>query len=296
VCAAIREIDIFARREWQMSLGERAAMEGLLAQLSPDLSLEIGTAEGGSLARIAAHSTEVHAVDLSRDLLVKQPPNATFHEGDSKVILPQLLAGFADEGRNVDFALVDGDHTREGVSADLTALLESPAVGRTVLLAHDSFNPDVRSGIEAVAPQDHPKVIGCDLDFLPGRMAKLKPFTDQLLGGFALIVVDQTAARRQRTVELGLWSLATTPILFWDSYETMRRTGPQVDRDAPRVRAAPRLPLDAANIERENLRRELAAMRSSWSWRLTAPLRALKRRIQRLAQRVRGSRAARGSS
>ena len=66
VGAALREIDIFTRPEWQMSLGERAVLEGLVAQLSPDLSIEVGTAEGGSLARIAAHSAEVHAIDLTR--------------------------------------------------------------------------------------------------------------------------------------------------------------------------------------------------------------------------------------
>ncbi len=38
---------------WQMSFGERAAFEGLLAQVKPRVAIEIGTAEGGSLKRLA---------------------------------------------------------------------------------------------------------------------------------------------------------------------------------------------------------------------------------------------------
>jgi hypothetical protein len=285
---AIRDAEIFTRPDWQMSLGERAAIEGLVAQLSPTLAIEIGTAEGGSLARIAAHSAEVHTIDLTGELLVERPPNARFHEGDSKVILPHLLAGFADEGRNVDFVLVDGDHTHEGVSADLEALLDSPAVGRTVLLLHDSLNPDVRSGIESVVPQEHPKVIGCDLDFVPGRMAKLGAFANQLIGGFALIVVDESAARRNRALELGVWSLDTTPVLFWDSYETVRRSAAIIDGGA-QAPDAPRIPLDAANLEREHLRQQLATMRSSLSWRITRPLRTLGARARTATRRLRGS-------
>jgi Methyltransferase domain len=292
VCAAIREVDIFARPKWQMSLGERAAMEGLVAQLSPGLAIEVGTAEGGSLGRIAAHSAEVHAIDLTRERLAECPPNAHFHQGDSREVLPELLAGFAERQREVDFALLDGDHSADGARADLAALLESPAVRRTVILVHDSFNPEVRSGIESAGAADHPKVIGFDLDFVTGRLAKLGPFADQMLGGFALVLVDEArAAAGPRTVELEFYSLRPTPILYHDAYETMLRGARMIDGEAPTAPAAPRLPLDAANIEREHLRRELATMRSSWTWRLTAPLRSIKRGVNRLRRRVGRSQA-----
>ena len=39
-----------------MSFGERAALEGVVAQVRPRLAVEIGTAAGGSLARIARYS------------------------------------------------------------------------------------------------------------------------------------------------------------------------------------------------------------------------------------------------
>jgi hypothetical protein len=293
VCAEVRAAEIFARSDWQMALGERAALEGLLAELSPEVAIEIGTAEGRSLARIAAHGTEVHAIDLTRELLAECPPNAHFHQGDSRTVLPKLLAGFASEGRHVDFVLVDGDHSAEGVRADLTALLASPSVTRTVILLHDSFNPEVRSGIESARPTEHPKVVGFDLDFVQGRLAKLGPFADQMLGGFALVLVDEAAAAEgTRAVELGFYSLRPTPILYHDSYETVRRGAQLIDGEGAPASTAdvPRLPLDAAHLEREQLRRELEAVRSSWSWRITAPLRALGERLRRLRRRDRSDR------
>lgn len=38
-------IEIFEEPQWQMTPGERAAMEGVLSQLKPNLALEVGTAE-----------------------------------------------------------------------------------------------------------------------------------------------------------------------------------------------------------------------------------------------------------
>lgn len=51
--------------EWRMSLGERAALEGILASLRPATAIEIGTLQGGSLDTTAAHSDVVHSFDLS---------------------------------------------------------------------------------------------------------------------------------------------------------------------------------------------------------------------------------------
>ena len=284
----LQRLDIFARPDWQMSLGERAALVGLVAQLNPRLAIEIGTAEGGSLESIATESVEVHSIDLTDEFLVRRPANARFHKGDSRVVLPRLLTAFADEGHNVDFALVDGDHSTEGVRADLQALLDSPAVGRTLILVHDSFNPDVRSGIESADLVDNPKVVGLDLDFVPGRLGKLGAFADQLLGGFALVMVDDgLGSDHRRGVDLGFWSMNPTPILFHDGYEVMRRGGRLVGApEAASTSAEPaRLRLDRENLGREQLQRELDALRSSRSWRLTAPLRDFRARLRRVNPR-----------
>jgi cephalosporin hydroxylase len=66
--AATHQVAIFGRPDWRMPLGDRAAL-GVLTQIKPSLSIEIGTAQGGSLERIAVHSEEVHALDLNDELL-----------------------------------------------------------------------------------------------------------------------------------------------------------------------------------------------------------------------------------
>src|SRR5688572_15193961 len=103
---------VFADQSWQMTWGERFALEGLVSQLSPALAIEIGTAQGGSLRRIAAHAGEVHSFDIYPKVteLGERLPNVVFHIGDSADLLPAMLTGLAAADRHVDFALVDGDH------------------------------------------------------------------------------------------------------------------------------------------------------------------------------------------
>jgi len=41
-------IELFQAVNWQMTVGERAALAGVLADLRPGVAIEIGTAQGGS--------------------------------------------------------------------------------------------------------------------------------------------------------------------------------------------------------------------------------------------------------
>ena len=134
-----------------MAPGERAAVEGVLRLLQPSLSVEIGTARGGSLQAISLASHEVHSFDLHRhwSLTSERFPNVVFHTGDSHEQLPRLLDELSASDRNVDFALVDGDHSAQGVKRDLEDLLASPSVGRSVILLHDTLNRRVRTGSRA---------------------------------------------------------------------------------------------------------------------------------------------------
>jgi hypothetical protein len=253
----------------QMSFGERAALHGLLGQLRPRSSLEIGTYDGGSLAAIAAHSGHVHTVDLFA--LVPEPErfeNVTFHVGDSRAIVPRLLDELAAAGRSVDFALVDGDHSTEGVRADIALLLDAPATGETVILLHDTMNPGVRAGIEAAGIEHHPRVVYFEPDFVPGYEFHGGHFGGEVWGGLGLVI---TGGERPA------------------GYAGSVRQARYVEPFAARARAAAL----AAEVERlrgeaaalgEQLARELDARRrleASASWRLTAPLRAAKRRAGR---------------
>jgi 2-polyprenyl-3-methyl-5-hydroxy-6-metoxy-1,4-benzoquinol methylase len=177
---------------WQMKFGDRCALEGLLSFLKPGLSIEIGTAEGGSLHRLAEHSREIHSFDIVPGVadLKERFSNVEFHIGDSATLLPELLTSLADAGRNVDFALVDGDHSAEGVQRDARALLDSEACRETVIVFHDAANDHVRAGLDALELAGHPKVALSLLDFVPGYVVENGPRRFEIWNGLALVVLD----------------------------------------------------------------------------------------------------------
>ena len=262
-------IQILRGTAWQMSFGERAAIEGILSQLSPKLAIEIGTAEGGSLARVAAHSEEVHSFDLVPPAdEARSLDNVTFHTGDSHVLLPELLARFADEGRNVDFVLVDGDHSSEGVRQDVHDLLESPAIAQTIIVLHDTMNEMVRAGLEDVRYEAYPKVEYVELDLVAGYMFREPSLLHELWGGLGLIVVDSSRA--------AYFSGGARQRRYYEAFGLVREArGLVVDREAGK---SPEQELTRLREELRDTRGWLDAVQGSASWRITAPLRALKRR------------------
>ena len=193
-----------------MRFGERCALEGVLAFLKPNLSIEIGTAQGGSLHRIAAHSGEVHSFDMVPDVaeLGQRFPNVQFHIGDSASLLPELLADLADRGRNVDFALVDGDHSAEGVQRDARALLDAPACRQTVIVFHDAANDQVRAGLEALGLAEHPKVALTLPDFVPGYLVANGPRRLEIWNGLALVILDENRGGNGAFVDSEMYDAA----------------------------------------------------------------------------------------
>ncbi|HTB71375.1 MAG TPA: class I SAM-dependent methyltransferase [Solirubrobacteraceae bacterium] len=285
---ALRELPAFSSVAWQMSYGERSTIEGVLAMVKPILAVEIGRAEGGSLRRIAAHSEEVLSFDI-----VEPPPelaelaNVRALAGDSHAMLPVELQRLSEDGRNVDFVLVDGDHTTAGVRQDMLDLLESPAIRRTVILAHDTLNEEVRQGLEEVDFDAHEKVAWVDLDFIPGYVARLAARRGECWGGLGLIIVDASGAFRAGG-PIRSADLFEQNKLVWPSAQLIRRSGPDADERLAEVSLTGEAAASRDDSERvaalaaELERREawLRGIEGSASWRLTAPLRALKRRLR----------------
>jgi hypothetical protein len=261
---------------WQMSFGERAALVGILADVKPRVAIEIGTAQGGSLRRLAAHSGHVHSFDLVEpDPSIRALPNVTLHTGDSHALLPALLAELAEQGVNVDFALVDGDHSAPGVAQDVRHLLDSPAVRRSVIVMHDSMNEEVRRGMDSVDYSAWEKVRFVHLDCVAGYLYNA-PLEGELWGGLAVIVVDDANPRPAGT-------RAETPLY----QPTQRLVVAARDQPSAEEVAALRSQLAeheaqarAAEAEAERLRHSLASVEGSRTWRSTEPLRALKRRLR----------------
>jgi hypothetical protein len=205
----------------EMSAGEQALLEGLLAMLKPKLAIEIGTFTGGSLRRIAAHSEEVHTFDLATHV-DERFPNVTYHLGDSAVEVPRLLSTLASEGRTVDFALVDGDHAREGVHQDALNLLASPTTHRTVIAFHDIANEDVRAGVRDALKGFH-DLSYVDLSFsVPsGTPSPLR----ESWGGIGVVVRDPEAAvwPTPRGVRPNVgWRTTTKRSLVWSAAVPVR--------------------------------------------------------------------------
>ena len=279
-------IPILDNVQWQMAPGERAALEGILSQLQPSVAVEIGTAEGGSLRCIARHSARVLSFDINApngDLATL--PNVSFHTGDSHVVLPEVLAQLAAEGLNVDFVLVDGDHTASGVEQDVRDLLASDAVRSTVVVFHDTMNDEVRAGLQRISLEAEPKISYFALDFITGRLNYGGVFHHQLWGGFGLMVIDATGDKRG--------SEQTDP----DAYTVFELVAPVRDalviQEQAGHQAGPGTVREALAANQDqtsqpaDLQGELAQLQARYdvicnskSWRFTAPLRQAKRLVR----------------
>ncbi len=293
------QIEIFEEAAWQMSLGERAAIEGLLCQLKPSVAIEIGSMEGACLRRIATHTQEVHSFDLNAPTL-EQPDNVTLHTGDSHELLAPFLASLAEQGRGVDFAVVDGDHTPEGVRRDLEDLLDSPAVARTVIVIHDTANERVRSGIDAVRFAAWPKVAHVELDWIPGQLFAEPGLRNELWYGLGLVVVDSArsaygngAVYEQRYQPAGPLLAEMRELVLARERIPPRALSAREEANQLRMRLAR---LSAARTREAELEAELEPLREreqraqlalrnitgSASWKMTKPLRGAKRAMRRV--------------
>ena len=111
----------------------------------------------------------------------------------------EILRHCAKEQRNVEFILVDGDHSAEGVRADINALL----VAEQKPLAWCSFttasNPACREGIKTANWSSSRAVQGVEIDFIPGIYHHEAYDTAEartMWGGFACAVLEPTERRR----------------------------------------------------------------------------------------------------
>lgn len=173
----------------EMSYGEQAALTGILSALRPRVALELGTFRGGSLACIASYSEEVHTFDLASHV-AQALPNVTYHLGDCRTTVPQVLRALTEGEREIDFVLVDADHSREGVETDMANLLQSEALRATVILLHDCANEGVREGARNAILRAA-DVAYVDLSFVPPA-APPGSLVSESWGGLGIVVLDRS--------------------------------------------------------------------------------------------------------
>jgi glycosyltransferase involved in cell wall biosynthesis len=197
--------------KWQMNDSERMALTGLLARHQPSCSIEIGTYYGGSLALIAEHSEMVFSIDIDPEVGSRfpKPDNVSLFTGPSTVVFPQLIETLTAAGVAVDFILIDGDHSSEGVRRDVNLVLSYVPKTTTLVVMHDSFNPSCRQGMLAADWASCPHVLWVDIDFVPGRVIEPidgNPFSGEMWGGLGLAILSP----EPRSEDLAVWQSART--------------------------------------------------------------------------------------
>jgi len=175
-----------------MTRWEKYALASLLQAVRPDVAIEIGTYQGGSLQLLSQYAQKVYSVDISPEpasRLGDSFPNVDFLIGSSKEVLPGLIRAISESRERLGFILVDGDHSHAGVMSDANAILKYVPVGPLFIVFHDSFNPECRKGILSSNWRacDHVHLV--EIDFVPGvyyQQACGRAAERSMWGGLAL--------------------------------------------------------------------------------------------------------------
>jgi hypothetical protein len=132
----------------------------------------VGTYCGGSLSLIAQFSRMVFSIDTDPEIpgRFSHFENVGFLTGRSSLVLPHLFNELDRAGIAVDFVLIDGDHSAEGVSRDIQSVLRYVPRKPMFVMLHDSFNPECRRGMLEQDWATSPYCHWVDLDFVPGRI------------------------------------------------------------------------------------------------------------------------------
>ncbi|GJD23290.1 hypothetical protein RIVM261_082460 [Rivularia sp. IAM M-261] len=200
---------------WQMHDSERMALNGLLARHQPKCSVEIGTYYGGSLSLISQYSGVVFSIDIDPEVPMRVPAmeNVSFLIGKSQDVVPLLFQALDEADIPIDFILIDGDHSADGVLRDINIILSYVPKQPLFVMMHDSFNPECRRGIMTAKWQDCPYVAWVEVDFVPGRIIEGddNAAKGEMWGGLALALLLPTPRQGHLTINAsttGFYDLA----------------------------------------------------------------------------------------
>lgn len=213
-------------QEWYMTEAERCTLIMLLQQIQPECSLEIGTYRGGSLSVLSRFSRHVYTLDIDptcRDLHGARFQNVDFVIGPSRKTLPPLLERLQASRARLEFILIDGDHSRDGVRSDVEIVLRLKPIRPLFIVMHDSFNPACRQGIAEAPWASNPHVHFVELDFVPGRFIsdRSKLYREMWCGfALALLLPDERAGALtiHRNEELMFQRVWEQSVHRYDSY------------------------------------------------------------------------------
>jgi len=173
---------------WLMAHGERAALTMLVSMIKPTVAIEIGTRFGGTAFLFSEAAKQVICIDIDEAVRARTEgvSNIEVIIGNSVEEIPKVLSKLRSAGSDFDIALIDGDHSANGVKADIEAFIASRPTKPCWLILHDTFNPEVRSGIRAVN-WDRPWVSCVEIDFVPGIIKQDPAIYFQMWGGIGVV-------------------------------------------------------------------------------------------------------------
>lgn len=177
--------------DWSMTRNERYCFIQLLQKIKPKIAIEIGTFNGGSLQVISKYAEKVYAIDTDasvKERLGSKFKNVEFLIGDSKTIAPQLIQTLQENNDPLEFVLIDGDHSTNGVYQDIKNILNYKPKTSLHIILHDSFNPTCRKGMKLYDYNKNENVHYVELDFTTGIFSP-EGLKRQMWGGFAMVLM-----------------------------------------------------------------------------------------------------------
>jgi hypothetical protein len=208
---------------WSMLRAEQATLIQVLKSIKPKVAIEIGTYNGGSLQVISDYSEKVYAIDLTpsyRDQRCDNLLNVDYLVGDSKRIIPELIRKINDSDDIVEFILIDGDHSCEGVLEDITNVLKLIPKQPITIILHDSFNPACRKGMTIYDYNANPYVNDIELDYVTGAFNHDGLYRE-MWGGFACI--ELSPVKRSTTLEVSAYQDQLFKTTYYRSIHFFRK-------------------------------------------------------------------------
>ena len=192
------------------------------------MAIEIGTRFGGTLQVLARFCERVYSLDIDPEVprrLEGKYPNVEYLIGPSDQTLPALIDRLQREGAELSFALVDGDHSADGVRKDIDNLLRFRPTTPFYIVMHDSLMPCCRDGLKQANWSANPHVHAVELDFVPGIVNPAPKFRNDLCGGMALGILlpherrgrFEITARSELTLQAVMASVHPRRSLLWSA-------------------------------------------------------------------------------
>lgn len=162
--------------DWHMFPSERLALIGLLQTIKPKKTLEIGHFLGGCTKYLSLYSEEVFTVDINPYVIESSKRFNNVRPFNTHSL--KAMENFLLQDLRFDLAIIDGDHSKDGAAADVTAAMKIA----DVIIMHDAANPECRRGYsKALVNSD----AYYDLDFVDGKY-----LVNGAWGGFGLILTN----------------------------------------------------------------------------------------------------------